>query len=473
VLASAIKRAWDQAPESLSFLRNELIEPYLPSELQPDTRQSVVQLMDLTHEFYETEKALRVAYTVVSTRKLSITIERVFQENSAPLEMEKKLRTAFAELAHLEVLMRRYSEEDDVDNKLSLSPIMDVMSLRSPGGGGRVKAVTGGDLDISLGGGLEEGTYTILLGSKGEGKTWVTSCVAAHNARIGRNVLFFTLENSKYSIAQRTYPLYLQFPFFVASFRNFTQTLVRTGATIITKNVVQRVVDAELDGTGDLLLREWKNIFLKRIEDFNGPLPVLQAMDLLQDPFYESLEILKKFREEQLLGRLDIRFFPANSLKISDIEREIETSDVHYSLIIVDYLNAVMVPPETPRHEFLGWFANEIRRLSSETRCASWINAQLKRGFKLYSKTISKGGSGIDEEAFYEFVAESFAAVWGADYVVVLLMNPIVHKHVQTGYVQHERALLLNRAREVICGDWFSFNVDFKKGVYDIRKLTI
>jgi hypothetical protein len=471
ILVNSIGKAWSQAPEGLSFITNDMITPYLPSEMKEDSIAAIKSLLDSTQVFYETDKALRVAYSLVSTCKLSQTIERAYQENTTPLEIEKYLRNAFYDLSQLEVELKRtgLTEESD-SNLLRIEPTMSTSCLRPPGGGSRVKALCGGDLDIAMGGGLEEGTYTIFLGSKGEGKTWTAGCIAAANARAGRNTLFITCENSKYSISERTYPLYLQVPFFIGSFRAFSKLIVDLKIPTIQLTTLIALIKQVTIGQQPMV-KLWADDFIARIQKLNWPMPILNCLNEISLPFYTSLEIIRKARENTVQGVLDVAFFPANSLKISDIERLIEESDIAYSLIVVDYLNAVQIPPNTPKHEFLGWFSNEVRRLSAQVHCATWINAQLKRGFKMFSKMTDKGG--LDDEVFYEFVAESFAAVWGADYVIVMLANQTVTKASTGGYQAYDRTLILNRSRETVSGDWFSFGIDFKNGIYNIKKLSI
>lgn len=470
ILMNSISKAWSQAPEGISFLTDDMILPYLPSEIKDESVEVIGSLLKSTQVFYETDKALRVAYSLVSTCKLSQTIERAYQENSTPLEIEKYLRNAFYDLSQLEVELKRTSTTESDSNLLRIEPIMNTSHLRPPGGGSRVKALCGGDLDIAMGGGLEEGTYTIFLGSKGEGKTWTAGCIAAANARAGRNVLFITCENSKYSISERTYPLYLQVPFFIGSFRAFSKFIVDLKTPIIQLSVITALIK-QLSIGHSLSVRAWANDFIARLNKLNWPMPVLECLNEISLPFYAALEIIRKTKERTVHGVLDVAFFPANSLKISDIERLIEESDVAYSLVVVDYLNAVQVPPNTPKHEFLGWFSNEVRRLSAQVRCATWINAQLKRGFKMFSKMANKGG--LDDEVFYEFVAESFAAVWGADYVIVMMANQTVTKTDIGGYQAYDRTLILNRSRETISGDWFSMGIDFNAGNYNIKKISI
>ncbi len=133
----------------------------------------------------------------------------------------------------------------------------------------------------------------------------------------------FTLENSKYSIAQRTYPLYLGFPYIVASYRNFIQTLVRTKAPLITEGVIRQLLETFLLTTGDLLLKQWLEDYIKRISKLSFPMNMMEAIERLQTPFHESLNLLRSFREKQLKGTIDIRFYPANSLKISNIEKRL------------------------------------------------------------------------------------------------------------------------------------------------------
>ena len=220
------------------------------------------------------------------------------------------------------------------------------------------------------------------------------------------------------------------------------------------------------------MFKSWAQDLIARIHKLKWPMQVLDCVHELSLPFYASLEIIRKAKEKSVRGILDVAYFPANSLKISDIERIIEESDVAYSLIVVDYLNAVQVPPNTPKHEFLGWFSNEVRRLASQIECATWINAQLKRGFKMYSKAMGSSNQ-LDDESFFEFVAESFASVWGADNVIVLMANQTVMKGSSGGYQTFDRTLILNRAREVVSGDWFGYSCDFQSGTYNIKKLTI
>ena len=471
ILMNSIGRAWSQAPEGLSFITDEMITPYLPSEMRDDSISAIKSLLGSTQVFYETDKALRVAYSLVSTCKLSQTIERAYQENSTPLEIEKYLRNAFYDLSQLEVELKRTSLTEQSDsNLLRIEPTMNTSCLRPPGGGSRVKALCGGDLDIAMGGGLEEGTYTIFLGSKGEGKTWTAGCIAASNARAGRNVLFITCENSKYSISERTYPLYLQIPFFVGSFRAFSKYVVDLKIPIIQLSTITALTRQLTIGHSPSI-RSWATNLITRMQSLTWPMPILECLNEISLPFYAALEIIRKANESKVHGVLDVAFFPANSLKISDIERLVEESDVTYNLIVVDYLNAVQVPPNTPKHEFLGWFSNEVRRLSAQVRCATWINAQLKRGFKMFSKMANKGG--LDDEVFYEFVAESFAAVWGADYVIVMMANQTVTKAIAGGYQAYDRTLILNRSRETVSGDWFSMGIEFDKGIYNIKKLSI
>ena len=474
VLVPAINRAWSMAPDTLTYLRNDHITPYLPSETSDETSDAIKNLIESTTEFYESDKALRISYVLVATRKLSSSIEQTFKETQTPFEMDQGLKTSFAELAQLDVLMRRYSENEiDDDNRLILSPGINALSLMPPGGASRVCATIGGDLDVALGGGLEEGTYTILLGSKGEGKTWITSAVAAANALRGKNVLVFTLENSKYSIGERAVPLFLQFPFFCSSFRTFRNAMLKSKPDAVTLPFLETLVDVSVS-VGNPILSNWKDVFLESAKNLKYPLTVIEAMNELAVPFYTAMNELIKVRQSSMLGTIDVRFYPSNSLKISDIEQVLETSELKYGLIMVDYLNAVAVPPGAAKHEYFGWFANEVRRLASCSKCASWINAQLKRGFKMFSKAQNKGG--LDEEVFYEFIAEAFSAVWGADYVLVLMANQFVHAQ-QKGEAQsfrkYERALLLNRAREVPCGDWFSTNIDFDSGHWTVKKVSV
>lgn len=472
ILMNSIGRAWSQAPEGLSFITDEMIVPYLPSELKSDSIAAIKSLLVNTQMFYETEKALRVAYSLVSTCKLSQTIERAYQENSTPLEIEKYLRNAFYDLSQLEVELKRTGLVEQSDNNLlRIEPTMATSCLRPPGGGSRVKALCGGDLDIALNGGLEEGSYTIFLGSKGEGKTWTAGCIAASNARAGRNTLFITCENSKYSISERTYPLYLGIPFIIGSFRAFSKLLVDLKMPTIQLVTITALVQQATIGMQPLF-KTWAQDFLARLQKLTWPMPILDCLHETSLPFYASLEIVRKAKETSVRGVLDVAYFPANSLKISDIERLVEESDVAYSLIVIDYLNAVQVPPNTPKHEFLGWFSNEVRRLSAQVQCASWINAQLKRGFKMYSKAMGSNNQ-LDDESFYEFIAESFAAVWGADNVLVMMANQTVTKAGSGGYQAFDRTIILNRAREVTAGAWFSYGIDFNAGSYSIKKISI
>jgi len=471
ILMNTISKAWSQAPEGLSFITDDMITPYLPSEMKDDSISIIKNLLVSTQVFYETEKALRVAYSLVSTCKLSQTIERAYQENTTPLEIEKYLRNAFYELSQLETDLKQVGINDLPDsNLLRIEPTMSTSCLRPPGGGSRVKALCGGDLDIAMGGGLQEGTYTIFLGSKGEGKTWTAGCVAASNARAGRNVLFITCENSKYSISERTYPLYLQIPFFVGSFRAFSKLIIDLKLPSIQLSTINALIQQATIGMQPAI-KLWAQDLITRLSKLKWPMNVLDCLDEISIPFYAALEIIRKAKAHTTHGVLDVAFFPANSLKISDIERLVEESDVKYNLIVVDYLNAIQIPPNTPKHEFLGWFSNEVRRLSAQAHCASWINAQLKRGFKMFSKMSNKGG--LDDEVFYEFIAESFAAVWGADYVIVLMANQTVTKTSSNAYQAYERTLILNRSRESSSGDWFGFGMDFDRGTYNIKKLSI
>ena len=471
ILMNSIGRAWSQAPDGLSFITDDMITPYLPSEMKEESSTFIKSLITSTQVFYETDKALSIAYSLVSTCKLTQTIERAYQENITPLEIDKYLKNAFYELSQLEVDLKRTGLTNQSEsNLLRIEPTMSTSSLRPPGGGSRIRALCGGDLDIALNGGLEESTYTIFLGSKGEGKTWVAGCVAASNARAGRNTLFITCENSKYSISERTYPLYLGIPFIVGSFRAFSKLIVDLKIPLIHIATVTALINQATLGMQPMF-KSWAQDLIARLHTLKWPMPVLDCVHEMSLPFYASLEIVRKAKETSVKGILDVAFFPANSLKISDIERLVEESDTTYGLIVIDYLNAVQVPPNTPKHEFLGWFSNEVRRLSSQVKCATWINAQLKRGFKMFSKMANKGG--LDDEVFYEFVAESFAAVWGADNVIVLLSNQTVTKGVGGGYQTFDRTLILNRAREVTSGAWFSFGVQFDQGTYVIKKISI
>lgn len=471
LLMNTINKAWSQAADKTLFLSDDMITPYLPSEIKSEVAAELTRLLVSTQSFYETEKALRTAYTLVSTNKLSQTIERAYQEGTTSLQIEKYLRTAFYELAQLETDIKQVGIDDQSeDNKLRIEPTMSTSILRPASGGSRICALCGGDLDVALGGGLEEGTYTIFLGSKGEGKTWTAGCVSAMNARAGRNVLFITCENSKYSISERVYPLYLQVPFYVGSFRSFSTMVVNLKMPIIELQVLITLINQLTIGAMPMI-KAWANQFISELQRIKWPMPLLECLREISMPFYSALSIIQQAKSNQVQGVLDVEFFPANSLKISDIERILEQSDIQYKLIVIDYLNAVNVPQNTPKHDHLGWFANEVRRIAAQTHCATWINAQLKRGFKMFSKATNKGG--LDDEVFYEFVAESFSAVWGADYVIVLVANQTVTQSSAGGFKSYDRTLILNRSRETQQGGWFAFGLDFNAGDYEIKKVSI
>ena len=469
LLVPAFNKAWAMSPDATNHLTTDQITPYLPAERSEDKDAEAQALLRATDTIYETEKAIRIAYTLVATRKLSLAIDQTFQENSTPFELEKALKKNFTELAQLEVLSRRQSGEDD-DNQIIIHPTTNPLVLRPPHGGSRIVAGVGGDLDIALGGGLDEGTYSILLGSKGEGKTWVACAIAAHNAKIGKNVLFITLENSKYSISDRVTPLYLEMPFFMSSYRAFKDTLIKQRTDIITPEVIEAVIALSVP-LGSPLVKTWSDDLMSRISKLQFPMLKLDAINELVDPFYEASQLLFDHRKNQRTGTIDIRFFPANSLRPSDIETILEASNIKYHLIIVDYLNAVQVPGTSARHEHLGWFSDELRRFAGQYKCAAWLNAQLKRGFKIFSKAQNKGG--LDEEVFFEFIAESFKAVWGADYVQVLMSGGLVDQDSKKGYSAYDRTIFLNRAREVTSGVWFGFKMHMSSGTTEIKKLSL
>lgn len=472
VLIQALNKAWSMAPDGIGFLSNAMITPYLPTELQEDSVASVRDLLDSTSVFYETEKAVRIAYAIVSTRKLASTVEKVYQESSTPLELESNLKNAFIELSQLEVYLKRGLNDDDTSNSISLHSNMEGKSLYPSTGASRVCASVGGDLDVVLGGGLDEGTYNIFLGSKGEGKTWTACCVAARNARMGRHTAFFTLENSKYSITDRTMPLYLEMPFFMASYRTFKTELIKSRVEIVNPEVLDNLISMHVS-TATPIIGRWAKHFLVEAGKLQWPMTPLEAIENLHVPFYDALDLLIAYRKPSLKGSLDVFHFPSNVLKVSDVERILEGADKDYKLIVVDYLNAVQVPPQSTRHEHLGWFADELRRLASQTKSAIWLNAQLKRGFKMFSKAANKGG--LDEEVFYEFVAESFKAVWGADYVMILmgLVGGLVKNNQRGGFKNFNRAVILNRARENECGDWFGWDVNLGSGTYEVSKTGV
>jgi hypothetical protein len=468
ILVPTLNRAWSMAPDVVNYLTNAHIIPYLPAESDPIKETDAKQLLEATDFLYETEKALQVAYTLVAVRKLSLSVDSAFQENTTPLEMGISLRKNFAELAQLEVLAKR-QQEDASDNRLLLHPSMSPNTLRPAKGASRISASFGGDMDIALGGGLDVGTYGILLGSKGEGKTWVASVVAARNARIGKNTLFCTCENSKFSIGDRVNPLQLEMPFFTSSYRAFMDPIIKLKTDIVTYEMIEEVVAMSIP-LGNPMMKKWNDHLMINLSQLSYPMNRIDAIDIFMDPFYDSMQVLLDYRKDQNLGYVDVRYFPANSLRPSDIEQILELSELKYHLIYIDYLNAVQVPGTAARHEYLGWFADETRRLAGQYKCSSLINAQLKRGFKIFSKAQNKGG--LDEEVFFEFVAESFKAVWGADYVIILMGSNFVEQ--QKGiYTVYDKSLYLNRAREVLSGLWFSFRVNFGSGTSEIRRLSI
>jgi hypothetical protein len=471
LLIPTINRAWSMAPDNLNYLMSDQIIPYLPAEMDPEKEQEARNLLATSDTLYDSEKAAQIAYTLVTSRKLSLTIDQSFQENSTALEISTSLKRNLAELAQLEILLKRQTQDDFDNNQVLIHSHLDPKTLRPASGLSRISASFGGDMDIALGGGLDEGTYAILLGSKGEGKTWIASAVAAQNAaRMGRNVLFITLENSKYSISDRTTPLYLEMPFFASSFRAFRDALFKQKTDHVTYEMLEALIAMSVP-IGNPIIGAWNDDFLKRIKDLHYPMTKLDAVNELGDHFYEALNILIDFRKQQRSGVIDIRYYPANSLRSSDIEMILETSNIKYHLIIIDYLNAVQVPPTAQKHEHLGWFSDEVRRYAGQYKCASLINAQLKRGFKIFSKATNKGG--LDEDVFFEFIAESFKAVWGADYVMVLVAGNFVD-HTQKGtYAVYDRSILLNRARESKAGDWFGFKMDFNSGQTQIKKISV
>ncbi len=170
VLVQTIDRAWSQAPDGINFLLAPMITPYLPSELQPDTLAHVDVLLQVTNEFYETSKALQIAYALVAMRRLSTAVNQTFQENATSIEIGVKLRKAFGEFVDLDVQLKRVGEIVDDNNRLIIEPGFETTNLVPPGNKSRVRAMAGGDLDIALGGGFEEGTYTILWEVKGKVK---------------------------------------------------------------------------------------------------------------------------------------------------------------------------------------------------------------------------------------------------------------------------------------------------------------
>lgn len=471
LLIPTINRAWSMAPDNLNYLMSDQIIPYLPAEMDPEKEQEARNLLATSDTLYDSEKAAQIAYTLVTSRKLSTTIDQSFQENATALEISTSLKRNLAELAQLEILLKRQTQDDFDNNQVLIHSHLDPRTLRPASGLSRISASFGGDMDIALGGGLDEGTYTILLGSKGEGKTWVASAVAAQNAaKMGRNVLFITLENSKYSISDRTTPLYLEMPFFVSSFRAFRDAIFKQNTDYVTYEMLEALIAMSVS-IGNPVIGAWNEDLLKRIKDLDYPMTKLDAVNELGDHFYESLNILIDSRKQQRTGIIDIRYYPANSLRSSDIEMILETSNIKYHLIIVDYLNAVQVSPTVQKHEHLGWFADELRRYAGQYKCAALINAQLKRGFKIFSKATNKGG--LDEETFLEFIAESFKAVWGADNCIVVVAGGFINQSKTGIFTPFQRSLYLNKSRESASGSWYAFGLDMNAGTTLIKKISV
>jgi len=67
------------------------------------------------------------------------------------------------------------------------------------------------ELDALTGGGLDAGTAVLVMGPAGTGKSTIAAQYAAHAARQGKKVAFFTLDESRSTLLQRTSALGMDF----------------------------------------------------------------------------------------------------------------------------------------------------------------------------------------------------------------------------------------------------------------------
>ena len=300
-------------------------------------------------------------------------------------------------------------------------------------------------LNKHMRGGFEAGTLSLLLGSKGEGKTWAAVCSACDTVRRGNNVLFLSLENTIPSLLRRLVPLLWEIPFFcVDSFALY----VKLSKQNLTEKGLQSLKSSISDTRAVQVIDE----LIKRARKLN-------LLDLPRFPFRETQNLLVEIMSDLFSplpshGKLHVRYVPSGTLTA----REVDTLIAEYEPdhVIIDYLNVVHIPREMAKHEALGEFASNARALAVKYNCSILMTAQLRRGFKTFVETSVKRDA-ISETLDYahEFAAESIAAIWIADLVLVLYGLPRTVRPTQTMVSQlHTNPFVIGigRAREIEVG---------------------